>query len=297
MATYNSIKYRIRSELSEVSEITFSDEEMFLYTCEAGNMLHGMIATINPSFLLTGYKTYSKMNDYLPYEQMRWYSDFNEAAMLSAANDTNPDFELPEEYRYLDINMDGYVTTADFNAILGMDVYDIDSNGMYDWLRSNHKLDSIDFSQIAIPSNCMFLYNLYFTDYSSEHTFKLALTNLDNVIYHQSSVGMPAMYTRVGNYIKMAPSISEPSLLQLYYVPSYTPPVDEFGDLGVPDAFVPFVVEYAVLRAHNRNDRKTLVEQSFLNQKGELIQSILGREETHIQVIPTLTNNPYRNVR
>jgi len=52
-------------------------------------------------------------------------------------------------------------------------------------------------------------------------------------------------------------------------------------------------VEYVVIRAHNRNDRKTLVEQIFLNQKGSLIQSLITKESMEMQIIPTLTNNPY----
>lgn len=295
MASYRDLQYRIRSELSELAEITFSEEELFSYACEACRILHGMIATINPSFILTGNKTYSKMEDFLPYEEMQWYEDFTEATRLLADNEADPEYELPEEYMYLDVLGDGTIGTDDFNAIIAKDVMVGETNLMYDWLVMNNKLDDIDFSILPLPEDCMIIHNLYIA--TSGGIFKMLSTGLDTVMYYQASYGLPGYFTRVGNSMYLAPKPECPKGIRLFYVPVYTDPENEREDFGIPDTFIPFVVEYVTLRAHNRNDRKTLVEQSFLNQKGELIQNILGKEEVHLQTIPTLTNYPYINVR
>ena len=295
MASYSDIQYRIRSELSEISEITFSEEELFAYACEACRILHGMIATINPSFLLTGRKSYSKLVDYMEYEDMRWYADFLIAARLSEENSTIPDYVLPAEYLYLDLNGDGVVNTEDFNRIINLDVFVGESNTLHEWLKTNNKLDPIDYSTLILPEDCMFIHNMYIS--TSGGNFKMVATNLDVVMYYQATNGTPAYFSRTGNQLMLAPATTEPKNIRLFYVPAFSDPEDDISDFGIPDTFIPFVVEYVVLRAHNRNDRKTLVEQSFLNQKGELIQTILGKEEIHMQTIPTLTNYPYINVR
>lgn len=286
MANYKDLFYRVRSELSEISEITFSEEELFGYACEGARILHGMIATINPSFLLSDPYYYNKLSAYLPYTSMGWYADYVTASQSAS---------LPEQFRYLDINEDGVVDVSDYNAIVAKDVFDGVTNTLYTWLLQNNKGDSIDFSVLPLPRDCMFVHDLYITE--SGRNFKLLHTNLDNVIFYQAINQVPSYYTRTGNNVRLAPSINQPTNIKLFYIPTYTDPATDETDFGIPDTFIPFVVEYVVLRAHNRNDRKTLVEQSFLNQKGELIQSILGKESMHIQVIPTLTNYPYTNVR
>ena len=295
MASYMDIQYRIRSELSELAEITFSEEELFSYACEACRILHGMIATINPSFILTGNKTYSKMEDFLPYEEMQWHEDFVEASRLLADNEATPDYELPEEYMYLDVLGDGTVGADDFTAIIAKDTIAGETNLLYDWLATNNKLDTMDFSILPLPEDCMIIHNMYIS--TSGGIFKLLATGLDTVMYYQASYGSPSYFSRVGSSLYLAPKPEYPKTIRLFYVPVYSDPEDYRDDFGIPDTFIPFVVEYATLRAHNRNDRKTLVEQSFLNQKGELIQNILGKEEVHLQTVPTLTNYPYNRVR
>lgn len=295
MASYSDIRYRVRSELSEISEITFSEEELFTYACEGGRLLHGMIATINPSFLLTGKKAYNKLSDYLNYEDMRWNIEFRVAARLSDESSALPDWELPGEYAYLDLDEDGFVTAADYNAILDMDVYKGEVNQLHKWLVEHNKADAIDFSTLTIPNDCMFVYNMYI--HTTGGRFKMVSTSLDVVMYYQAIKNTPAFFTRTGNQLIIAPFIDTPADITLYYIPAFMDPIDDITDFGLPETFTPFIVEYTILRAHNRNDRKTLVEQSFLNQKGELIQAILGREEVHLQTVPTLTNHPYINVR
>ena len=53
MATFADISTRIRQELSEQAEITFSDTELFNYAKEGAKLLYSMIATMNSTYLLT----------------------------------------------------------------------------------------------------------------------------------------------------------------------------------------------------------------------------------------------------
>lgn len=290
MANFLDINFRLRSELSELSEITFSDEELFLYVVEGSRLMHGMIATINPSFLLSGKKIYEKVSDYTPYTSMEWYSDYQAAVALLEENGADPYYVLPEKYQYLDVNNDGTVNLSDYNAIVALDVITSGTNSLYTWLDSNDKLTTVDFSTLTLPTDCMFIYGVYIT--IDNQTYKMSPTNLDRIMFFQDGE-YPTMFCRVGNNLQVAPAPTEPVKITLYYVPSYIAPTTESGDFNISDMFMPFVIEYAVLRAHNRNDRKTLVEQVFLNQKGELIQNLLQREEIHLQVVPTLTNYPY----
>ena len=55
MATFSDISTRIRQELSEQAEITFSDTELFSYAKEGAKLLYSMIATMNSTYLLTEY--------------------------------------------------------------------------------------------------------------------------------------------------------------------------------------------------------------------------------------------------
>lgn len=294
MATFRDINYRIRSELSELSEITFSDEELFLYVVEGARIVHGMIATINPSFLLSGKKTYDKLTDYGPYEGMQWYKDYVRARELLLENGVDPYYVLPEYYQYLDVLNDGDINDDDYDAITAMDVFSGETNTLFEWLKLNNKVDDIDFSQLTIPTDCMFIYSMYVP--VGTQMYKLSPTNLDRIMFFQDG-DVPSMFCRTGSYVNIAPNPRKPIGIKMFYVPTYTAPTTETQDFNIPDMFMNFAVEYAILRAHNRNDRKTLVEQVFLNQKGELIQNILQKEEIYLQVIPTLTNYPYTNFR
>jgi len=157
---------------------------------------------------------------------------------------------------------------------------------------------------ISLPSNCMFINYIMVSKYDVNGTF-VGLTALRNTLLPeaksaQNCTGDPSVFSRLGNSIMIGPlpdaSTTDTYTLEIYYVPSYTVPTTMDTDLGLADMFIPFVIEYVGMRAHNRNNRQTLVEQIFLNQKGQLIQSLLNQESQTFQVIPTLTNPPYSNL-
>lgn len=279
MATYNTIKNRIRLELSEIAQITFLDEELFLYAIEGCRLLHSMIATINPFFVLDGKKTYNVLNDYKSLHSMQWYRDYLEASQLTATHD------------YLDINLDGVVDDLDYASIIAMDSNISGVNQMYEFLLANNQADEVSITELPLPDNCMFISDLFI---ESDHgRYKLAPTNLDIVIYNQSNKGTPTVFCRTGNKLTLSPTPDKFYKYILTYASSYIEPVAYDDGFSMPDMFIPYVVEYVVLRAHNRNDRKTLVEQIFLNQKGSIIQALVTKESHLMQIVPTLTNNPY----
>ena len=279
MSTYNSIKNRIRLELSEMAQITFLDEELLAYTIEGCRILHGIIASINPLFVMSGKKTYFKLSDYLPYNAMQWYTDYLEASQLVAV------------HNYLDVNEDGVVNELDYNSIVAMDTTIDGVNQMYEFLKANNKASEIVLEEIPLPDNCMFIDNIFVQKDGAN--YRLLPKNLDIVMYHQATIGTPFMFCRTGNKLTISPTPDKFYKYTLAYASSYIEPVAFDDGLSIPDMFIPYVVEYVVIRAHNRNDRKTLVEQIFLNQKGSLIQSLITKESMEMQIIPTLTNNPY----
>lgn len=278
MATYNSIRNRIRLELSELAQITFLDEELFAYTIEGCRLLHGMIASINPFFVLSGKKVYNKLSDYIPYTSMQWYNDYLEASQLVATHD------------YLDVNLDGVVDQLDYNSIIAMDANIDGVNQMYEFLKINNKLD-IDLTELPLPDNCMYISDLFIQFNSTK--YKLSPVNLDIVMYNQINDATPTVFCRTGNKLTLSPTPDKFYKYTLSFAENYIEPVAYDDGLSIADMFVPYVVEYVLLRAHNRNDRKTLVEQIFLNQKGSLIQSLITKESHQMQIVPTLTNNPY----
>lgn len=156
---------------------------------------------------------------------------------------------------------------------------------------------------ISLPSTCMFIQYVIVYQYDSSGNLvtmnTLRNTLLPEVKAAQSANALPSVFTRLGNSILIGPAPETTSYtytLEVYYVPTYTAPSTMDSEIGLSDMFIPFIVEYVCMRAHNRNNRQTLVEQIFLNQKGQLIQSLLTQESQTFQVIPTLTNPPYSNL-
>ena len=213
MATFESIRSRISYDLSETAPITFTEDELFQYVIEGSRILHRMLTTIAPSFLL--------------------------------------------------------VQTPPATFV-------------------------VDTTAVALPPDVSTLYE-FVVSYSGRCS-ALTHTNLTTVLAHQSTNGVPQMWTRVRDGIQVAPVPDSDYPYVIYYVPQYVPPVLTSEDLGIPDAFADFAAEYAVIRAHNRNDRQTLVEQSFLNLKLDAIKAVVNSESEHTIIAPTLTV-PYWQVR
>lgn len=279
MATYNTIKHRVRLELSELAQITFLDEELFLYAIEGCRLLHSMIASINPLYVMSGRKIYHKLSDYKPYVDMQWYRDYLEASQLVSL------------HNYLDINEDGVVDQADYDLIIGMDEVIDGKNALYDFLKLNDKMDVVNMDELELPDTCMFISDLFINNGSTR--YKLQPVNLDIVMYNQEPYNTPIVFCRTGNKLTLSPFPDRFYKYMLMYASSYIEPVAYDDGFSISETFMPYIVEYIVLRAHNRNDRKTLVEQIFLNQKGSIIESLITKESNQMQVIPTLTNIPY----
>lgn len=206
MATFDGIRSRISYDLSETAPITFTEDELFQYVIEGSRLLHRVLTTIAPSFLL---------------------------------------------------------------------------------VQAPSALFTVGQVSVTLPVDVLTLYE-FIVEYNSKLT-SLTHTNLTTVLAHQSSVGVPQLWTRVKGGIQIAPVPDAAYPYTLYYVPQYLPPTLTADDLGIPDAFADFAVEYAVVRAHNRNDRQTLVEQSFLNLKLDAIKAVVNSESEHTVIAPTMT--------
>ena len=221
MATFSDISTRIRQELSEQAEITFSDTELFSYAKEGAKLLYSMIATMNSTYLLTEYVL--------------------------------DDLTFP--------TLTPTVTT------------------------------------ITLPTDCMFIDEIIINLDTLSTKARQTILSEVRISKYSGIQGVPTIFSRMGTTLEFAPTPNDTYEVHIFYVPKYTEPDTILEDFGIDDTFVPYIVEYVTLRAHNRNDRYTLVEQMFLNQKGEILQTLLHKEDPKMMVEPTLTNFPYLQTR
>ncbi len=65
-------------------------------------------------------------------------------------------------------------------------------------------------------------------------------------------------------------------------------------DFGIGTGFDSMIVEYTIIRAHNRNVRQPIVEQQFFNLKSETLRQILNkRQDTQTFMDKTMFNPDY----
>lgn len=141
-------------------------------------------------------------------------------------------------------------------------------------------------ADVVLPADVLTIYELVVKSlHGTTHT--LTHTNLSSVISKQHIASIPICWTRISGGIQVSPVPDAAYDYVIYYVPKYVAPIKKSDSLGIPDAFVDFVVEYAIIRAHNRNDRQTLVEQSFLNLKLDSIKSVVNTESEHVVINPS----------
>lgn len=130
--------------------------------------------------------------------------------------------------------------------------------------------------QISLPSDCLFLSSLWVTD-SSGYTTPIVHVGKHTIMEYSALSGKPQYYTVYGTTIQVAPKASTDFTVTMFYVPVYTPPTSFDADLGISSIFDTLIVEYVIIRAHNRNTRQPVVEQQFFNLKSETLRNILNR--------------------
>lgn len=205
MVAFDNIRSRISYDLSETAAITFTDDELFQYAIEGARLLHRVIVTVAPSFLLNSFT-----GSFVPGR-----------------------------------------------------------------------------SDVTLPDSVLTVYEFVVVSCSGT-IHSLMHTNLSTVASKQGSFNLPLCWTRLSGGVQVAPVPDAAYNYTVYYVPKYVAPNNSRESLGIPDVFSDFVVEYVIVRAHNRNDRQTLVEQSFLNLKLDSIKSVVNTESEHVVIHPSL---------
>ena len=130
--------------------------------------------------------------------------------------------------------------------------------------------------EIDLPSDIMLLGDIWVSD-SSGMMYKVVRVGKRTTLLYTSTFGIPKYATVYGTKLVIAPKPSSDIITYLYYVPVYTPPTTFDDDIGLNPMFDMMVVEYAIIRAHNRNARQPVVEQQFFNLKSETLRQILNR--------------------
>ena len=130
--------------------------------------------------------------------------------------------------------------------------------------------------EIDLPSDLMILGDIWVSD-DSNYVYKVVRSGKRTTLPYTSVSGIPKYATVYGSKLILAPKPSSTLTVNIYYVPVYTPPTTFDGDLGLNSMFDVMIVEYAIIRAHNRNARQPVVEQQFFNLKSETLRQILNR--------------------
>lgn len=146
--------------------------------------------------------------------------------------------------------------------------------------------------QLTLPTGCQTIYDVIISDGTNK--WYLEPTDLRTISLGHNQTGSPIKWTRFGSsYLWVAPKADGDYTATIYYVPNYTAPTTTSGDLGVPDIFRDFIVDYVVVRARNRDDRMTITEQNFLNLKLDTIKAMVAQESEHTYIRGTLFYDPY----
>ena len=200
IATFEDLLPRVRYDLSEVTAVTWSDDELYTYMNEGYKLIYNIISAEAPEWLLTQVSITAPSGSFL--------------------------IDLPTDCMYV---------------------------------RSiSRKDDGVFLSKVPV-----------------EDCWKMTTTS-----------GNPSYWARYGqNQLLIAPKPQEDTDLYLFYIP-YAQDLSSTDEIPLPAPFHQFIVEYAVIRAHNRNERPSLVEQNFLVLKLDMIRSILNAEGSLMTASP-----------
>lgn len=183
-------------------------------------------------------------------------------------------------------------------------VYDIVRTYRPDLLATsvNHSLVSGD-SSFTAPSSCVVILSILAVLLDSEGNdsavIELNKREIEWVRRYQIYTTFPKYWTRVGTTIHIAPKLNDNYRIEVYYVPSYTPPTSFDAVLlptQIPTLVDKYISEYVIIRAKNRNDTPTLLEQQFLNLFSETIRSAVISEEPIRQMRGTTFDSYYANL-
>lgn len=147
-------------------------------------------------------------------------------------------------------------------------------------------------STVQLPTDLLALKYLYLKS-QTINRYRCIPTDIETLNEHADTSGTPLYFSRIGTTLELAPVPDIQYDIILYYLPKYTAPNVYDDSIGIPDEFVEFVVDYVVIRAKNRSDRNTIVEQNFINLKLNAIKSVLYSESEEIQVKGTLFESHY----
>jgi len=169
-------------------------------------------------------------------------------------------------------------------------IYQIIASEAPDWLSQSVEvtIPALSYST-AIPPDSTYIY--FVMDENGMKLTKLPLDQCFSII-KTSSPSKALYWARQGKNLVVAPVPGVDQKLYIFYIPA-PPNVSSLGDeVPLDEIFHPFIVEYAVIRAHNRNERPTLVEQNFLSLRLETIRSILGAEGSLRNIDTSINWNP-----
>lgn len=148
-------------------------------------------------------------------------------------------------------------------------------------------------SSFAEPTDSLFIDTLWIKD-ASDHYYKFIKTDEKTVMNALNISGRPQFWFNYGRTVYFSPKASNDFTVIVYYVPKYIMPKTYDDDLGIGQEFDSMIVEYAIIRAHNRNVRQPIVEQQFFNLKSETLRQILNkRHDARLSLEKTMFNPEY----
>ncbi len=209
MTTFNDLLTRVRYDLSEISPVTWSDNELFLYLKEGYKFLYQVIASEAPDWLTV---------------------------------------------------IESYTLTPDNTTI-------------------------------TLPQDTMFVYSI--CDDKGYQILKLPLQDCYYYLLREPPSSRVLYWARKQNELIFAPKPQGEFQVYVFRVPLPQEVSSLDDEVPMNEIFHQFIVEYAVIRAHNRNERPTLVEQNFMAVKLEAIRSLLAREGSLQSISPNINWNVF----
>jgi len=148
-------------------------------------------------------------------------------------------------------------------------------------------------SSFAEPANALFIDTLWVKNSAGNYS-KFIKTDEKTVMTSLNHSGIPVYWFNFGDTVYFAPKASDDFDIVVFYVPKYVRPTTYDTDFGIGTEFDSMIVEYTIIRAHNRNVRQPIVEQQFFNLKSETLRQILNkRQDARLSLDKTMFNPDY----
>ncbi len=147
---------------------------------------------------------------------------------------------------------------------------------------------SEDVPTIDVPANTMYIYFICNSD--GKQLIKVPIQDCYYYLLNETPSSIK-FWARQKNLIIFAPKPSADTTIYLFRIPYPEEIISVSDTVPLDEVFHQFIVEYAVIRAHNRNERPTLVEQNFMTVKLDAIRSVLNKESSLQSINPNINWN------